>query len=124
MSFISDITVDAEVIAKKVAPKDTLNLVLNGISKRVTEDVGEINYDNVFYIEYLEEGTKNYEGAQGFIANDTVNEIKALIYARANNQFDQDSFANTKQEVSQYKPTVRTNARYLQSIGGESLVSE
>lgn len=122
--MIQDLTDKAYVQAQNIAPKDTYNLVLNGISRYSTEEYGEVNYDKVKYINFLEQGTKNYEGAKDFIKNDTVESVKAMIYSTVNGQFDSDSFANTKEEVSQYKPTTRTNARFLQNIGGESLVSE
>ena len=87
---------------------------------------GEIIYDTLIapYIDYLEFGTKYYEGAKGFIAITTVDEIKMMIYSKVNGQFDQKKFSNTKQEVSNLKPTQRTNSRLLKVIGGEALVSK
>jgi hypothetical protein len=118
---MKDIIERGYVIAQKIAPKDTYNLVLNGISRVTYEDMGEINYDNVKYIDYLENGTKRYEGAKGFIGDVTVNAIKEMIYSSMNGQFDSQAFESTYEEVSNYKPSMRTNARYLQNIGGESL---
>ena len=120
--MIEEKTAQAFVIAKRLAPKDTYNLVLNGMRTVTTEDIGEIIYDGsvIPYLDHLEYGTKYYDGHKGFISVDTVDAVKSLMYG----QFDNDEYNQANKEVSGYKPTQRTNARYLQSIGGESLVSE
>jgi hypothetical protein len=123
--MIQDLTEKGYRIAQDIAPKDTMNLVLNAMRYTANENIGEIVYDDSVapYIDYLEEGTKNYDGAKGFIAIDTVDSIKAMIYSSQNGQFDQD-YGQQYQAASELKPTQRTNARFLKAIGGEALVSK
>ena len=123
--MIIDLTEKGYRIAQDIAPKDTLNLVLNSMRWTATEKVGEITYDTSIapYIDYLEDGTKNYDSAKDFIAVDTVDAIKAMIYSSANGQFDQD-YGQQYDAASDLKPTQRTNVRFLKAIGGEALVSK
>jgi hypothetical protein len=148
--MMRDITDTAYRIAVNIAPKKSKNLALNGISRRVYEDVGEVNYDNVKYINALENGSKphiikatsakslafqvggnlvfakqvKHPGSKkhkDFIKTKTVNAIKEMVYAKANGQFDSQAFDSTYQELDNFKPTTETYATYLQNIGGESL---
>jgi len=117
----------AFTLAKGIAPKDTLNLVLRAMT---LNDIGgndsAIKYSGAVapYLDALEFGTKRYDGAKGFIANKTYDSIVALADSMFNGRFNSDVFDTTYQEVNDLKPNQRTNIRYLQSIGGVSLVPE
>jgi len=76
------------------------------------------------YLDALEYGTKFFDGHKGFIENKTYDSIVALASAMFNGTFNEAVFNTTTQNVKDLKPNERTNVRYLQSIGGVSLVSK
>ena len=123
--MIIDLTEKGYRIAQDIAPKDTRNLVLNAMRWTASEKIGEITYETSIapYIDYLEDGTKNYDSAKDFIKINTVDAIKGMIYSNMNGQFDQD-YGKQYDAASDLKPTQRTNARFLKAIGGEALVSK
>ena len=118
---------NAFLLAKGIAPKDSLNLVLRGMS---LQDIGGgdsvIKYNGAIvpYLDALEYGTKFFDGHKGFIENKTYDSIVALASAMFNGTFNEAVFNTTTQNVKDLKPNERTNVRYLQSIGGVSLVSK
>lgn len=126
MIDIKELAIESFTVAKFYAPKDTMNLVLNAMSVSVFDNYFAIKYNGAIapYIDHLENGTKRYKGAKGFIGNKTVDKITAIIESKQNNTFDQGAFATSYEEVQSYKPSQRTNIRMLQSIGGVALVSE
>jgi hypothetical protein len=129
--MIRDLTEKGYRIAQSICPKDSLNLVLNGMRWRANDFVGDIDYDESIapYLEILEDSTwkgkpiskKNVH--KDYIKIDTVDAIKSMIYSTQNGQFDQE-YGKQYQAASELKPTQRTNATLLKAIGGEALVSK
>lgn len=125
--MIGEFELKAFQMAKEIAPKDTLNLVLNGMT---LNDLGggssAIKYSGavVPYLDALEFGTPRYDDAKGFIGEKTYDSIVALANSMFNGTLNEAVFNTTYDEVNDYKPNMRTNVRYLQSIGGVSLVSK
>ena len=117
----------AFLIAKQIAPKDTLNLVLRAMR---LQDIGGNDSAIIYsgatapYLDALEFGTKRFDGHKGFIENATYDSIVALASSMFNGTFNEAVFNTTLQETKDLKPNQRTNVRYLQSIGGVSLVSK
>jgi hypothetical protein len=115
------------LLAKQIAPKDSLNLVLNAMSLHV---YGEMNFDIKYsgtvapYLDALELGTKYFDGHKGFIENKTYDAVAALAQSMFNGNFNEAVFNTSLQDTKDLKPSSRTNIRLLQSIGGVSLVSE
>lgn len=115
------------LLAKQIAPKDTLNLSLNAMSQTVISELEfDIKYSGAVapYLDPLEFGTRKFDGHKGFIANKTYDSIVALASSMFNGRFNEDIFNTTLQDTKDLKPNQRTNIRYLQAIGGVSLVSK
>jgi hypothetical protein len=113
--MIQDLTEKGYRIAQSICPKDSLNLVLNGMRWRATSNVGDIDYDESIapYLEILEDSTwkgkpiKKKNVHKDFIKVTTVDAIKAMIYSSQNGQFDQD-YGQQYQAASELKPTQRS----------------
>ena len=121
MPFIDN----AFLLAKQIAPKDTLNLVLNAMHLRADSDIsGVIKWSGTSapYLDNLEFGTKYFDGHKFFIRNKTYDSIEALADSMFNGRFNNEVFDTTLQDTKDLKPNIRTNERYLQAIGGVSIV--
>ena len=110
----------AFVMAKDIAPKDTYNLVLRAMSLQNYGLEKAIVYSgfNAPYIDYLEYGTKNFDGHKGFISDTTYSAVIRLVESSYNGRFDEEQFTTIKDRVDALQPNLRTDYRYLQSIGG------
>jgi len=125
--MFEEFTSKAFLLAKQIAPKDSLNLVLHAMTLRQVDSGGKvIHYSGAVapYLDALEDGTKRFDGHKDFIENKTYDSIVALASSVFNGTFNEDVFDTTLQQTKDLKPNERTNIRYLQSIGGVSLVSE
>lgn len=111
---------DCFTLAKRIAPKDTRNLVLNGMSLRRFGNDYAIYYSGavVPYLDYLENGTKFFKGHQGFIEEKTFNALTRLIDSVQNNRFHSNRFQTVRNQIDSLKPNLRTDAQYLKSVGG------
>lgn len=113
--------------AQQIAPKDSLNLVLNAMSTLVLNEIEfDIKYSGAVapYLDALEYGTKRFNGHKGFIGNKTYDAIVQLADSTFNGRFNQSDFDTSLEATRNLKPSQRTNIRLLQAIGGVSLVSE
>jgi len=121
-----DLATNSFLLAQRIAPKDSLNLVLRGMRLQKLAGIDfAIKYSGALvpYLDHLEFGTKIFDGHKYFIRNKTYDAIQALVDATYNGRFNQEAFNTTLQATKDLKPNVRTNERYLQAIGGVSLVT-
>ena len=116
---------DCFITAQDIAPKDTYNLVLYAMSLRQFGNDYAIYYSGAVapYTDYLENGTKNFDGHKGFIRDKTYHAVERLIDSMRNNRFQSELFQTTRNRVNELNPNLRTNARYLEAIGGVQNVS-
>lgn len=71
-------------LAQYIAPIDTGNLRYNAIIAERTPDGFCIRYSlpRAFYIYFLEEGTRKFQGHKGFIGGQTVPVIAGYLFAK------------------------------------------
>jgi len=71
-------------IAQYLAPMDTGNLRYNAIRSELTNDGFRITYslDSAYYIYFLEEGTRHFQGHMGFIGGQTVPAIAGFMHSK------------------------------------------
>ena len=137
---INRIITNCHKIAKSHAPKKSRNLVDNAIKITKRHSNGfTINYSyvNAYYIEYVEEGTKNKDGsdrirARKFIAG-TVTHISDYLYAindgqqnrymsmssRASNIINRDLYNSSPdyRKLIQERSYEMINKRYYEESG-------
>ena len=95
------ITYDKEValgLAQYIAPIDTGNLRYNAIKAENTNDGFVIKYSlqDAYYIYFLEEGTRKFQGHKGFIGGQTVPAIAGMLYAKYATANDPKQFNHFK----------------------------
>jgi len=81
------ITYDMDIalgLAQYIAPMDTGNLRYNAIRKEMRSNGFTIRYSlqDAFYIYFLEEGTRKFQGHKGFIGGQTVPAIAGFLYSK------------------------------------------
>ena len=105
-------------MAQQIAPFDTGNLAFNGISLEFNVNGFTIIYDDNIapYIVYLEDGTRWYGGAVGFISQDTVYAITKLVYDYFNNNITSETI-NYDMLTEKAKDTPARQERFLASLG-------